>query len=48
MTVSEAFGDVASLIAQLAPEKIIALKASKQMSEQVDRLVNRKKKGCLR
>ena len=47
MTVSEAFGDVASLIAQMAPEKIVALKASKQMSEQVERLVSRKKEGVL-
>ena len=47
MSVSEAFGDVASLIAQMAPEKIIKLKASKSMSERVENLVYLKKEGII-
>lgn len=43
MNVSEAFGEVAGLIAQMAPEKVIALKASPQLSERVEDLVQRKK-----
>ncbi|MCY7351821.1 MAG: hypothetical protein LH606_14345 [Cytophagaceae bacterium] len=45
MSVAEAFGDVASLIAQMAPDKIVTLKASQQMSEEVERLVTLKKEG---
>ncbi|WP_428665630.1 hypothetical protein [Runella sp.] len=47
MSVTEAFGDVASLIAQMNPEKVVALKASKQMSEQVEKLVVLKKEGTI-
>ena len=47
MSVSEAFGDVASIIAQMNPEKIVQLKASKLMSERVENLVFRKKEGTL-
>ncbi len=47
MTVTEAFGDVASIIAQMAHEKIAALKAPKVMSEQVEQLVYRKKQGII-
>lgn len=47
MSITEAFGDVASLIAQMAPEKIVSLKASKQMSEEVERLVMLKKEGTI-
>lgn len=43
MTVSEAFGDTADLIAHMAPEKVLALKASPQISERVEELVQRKK-----
>lgn len=45
MTVSEAFGDVANIIAQMAPDKIVAMKAPKKMSDEVERLVNFKKEG---
>ena len=45
MSVSEAFGEVADLIARMAPEKVIALKASPHMSERVENLVQRKKDG---
>lgn len=47
MSVSEAFGDVASLIAQIAPEKIVKLKASNVMSERVENLIFRKKNGTI-
>lgn len=47
MSVSEAFGDVASLIAQMDPEKIVKLKASNVMSERVENLVFRKKNGTI-
>lgn len=43
MTVSEAFGDTADLIAHMDPEKVMALKASTQISERVEELVERKK-----
>jgi GTP-dependent phosphoenolpyruvate carboxykinase len=47
MSVTEAFGDVAGMIAQMNPEKVVALKASKQMSEQVEKLVMLKKEGVI-
>ncbi len=47
MTVSEAFGDVADVLAQLSPEKIIGLKASTKMSERVELLTNLKKDGSI-
>lgn len=47
MTVSEAFGDVANVIAQMAPDKIVSLKASKQMSDEVERLIVLKKEGII-
>ncbi len=47
MSISEAFGDVASLIAQMAPEKIIALKASNIMSARVEDLIYLKKEGII-
>ncbi len=45
MTVNEAFGDVANLVAQMAPDKIVGLKAPKKMSDEVERLINFKKEG---
>ncbi len=39
MTITEAFGDVAGGLAQLAPEKIINLQAPASMSERVEELV---------
>lgn len=43
MTVTEAFGDVADIIAHMDPTKIINLKASQQMSERIEMLINKKK-----
>ena len=45
MSVVEAFGDIASIIAQMAPEKVVHLKAPAQLSEEVERLVKLKKNG---
>ena len=47
MSVAEAFGDVASSFAQMAPDKIIAMKAPRFMSERVEQLVLRKKDGSI-
>lgn len=47
MNIVEAFGDVAELLAQMAPAKIIKLKSSKKMSEEVERLVHLKKSGTI-
>jgi hypothetical protein len=47
MTVTEAFGDVADIIARMDPTKIVGLKASKQMSDRVEYLVNRKKDSTI-
>lgn len=47
MNVAETFGDVASMLAQRAPEKIVTLKAPKKMSAEVERLVTLKKDGLI-
>ncbi len=45
MTVTEVFDDVAGLLAQMDPAKIVALKAPKMMSKRVEILVAKKKEG---
>lgn len=47
MSITEAFSDVADLIAQMAPDKVIKLKASKLMSDRVEKLVRQKKEGTI-
>jgi hypothetical protein len=47
MTVTEAFGDIADIVAQLNPTQIVAMKASNKMSERVEELVNKKKEGLI-
>ncbi len=47
MTISEAFGDVAEILAGLAPERVIEIKAPAHISERVENLVNRKKDGII-
>ena len=42
MTITEAFGDIADIIAQMNPDKIVGLKASKPMSDRVEYLVYKK------
>ena len=45
MTIIEAFGDIADIIAQINPDKISTLKAPKSMSDRVEQLVFKKKEG---
>ena len=45
MTVTEVFDDVAGLLAQIDPAKIVALKAPKMMAKRVEDLVDKKKNG---
>lgn len=47
MSVTEAFGDVANIVAQMAPEKIAALKAPKSMSDRVEYLIHLKKNSII-
>ena len=47
MSVAEAFGSVATDLAQLAPEKIIGLQAPASMSMRVEELINRRKQDGL-
>jgi hypothetical protein len=47
MSVAEAFGDVALDLARIAPEKIINLKASPQLSARLNSLIVRKKDDSL-
>lgn len=43
MSVAEAFGDFAEVLAAMAPDKIITLRAPATMSERVEVLVQKKK-----
>lgn len=43
MSVAEAFGDFAEVLAAMAPGKIIELRAPAAMSERVEELVQKKK-----
>jgi hypothetical protein len=45
MTMTEAFGSVADVLAALAPEKIVGLKAPTPMSKRVNALIHLKKEG---
>jgi hypothetical protein len=47
MTINEAFGDVAEVLAGLAPERIVDIKAPIHISKRVELLVNRKKDGII-
>jgi len=47
MTVSEAFGDVAEILARLNPAQILKLRASTGMAERVEELVEKKKENGL-
>ncbi len=47
MTITEAFGDVADIIAQMNPEMIIGLKAPQSMSDRVEDLIYKKKDGLI-
>ncbi len=47
MTVNQAFGDIAEVLAGLAPERVVEIKASADISQRVEVLVNRKKDGMI-
>ncbi len=47
MIISEVFGDIAEVIAQMNPQQIINLKAPKGISERVEELISRKKDGII-
>jgi hypothetical protein len=43
MTVTQAFDDIAAMLAQLDPAKVVTLHATKEVSTRVELLVNKKK-----
>lgn len=43
MSVAEAFGDIADVIAKLAPTKIVELRPSSSMQKRVEELIQKKK-----
>lgn len=47
MVMTEVFGDVADILANLNPAKIIDLKASPKMNTRVSDLVEKKKQGII-
>jgi hypothetical protein len=47
MTINEAFGDIAEVLAGLAPERVVDIKAPAPISKRVELLVNRKKDGII-
>ncbi len=47
MTVNKAFGDIAEILANMDPERILSIRASDEMAERVEYLVNKKKSGEL-
>lgn len=47
MTVAEAFGDVADILANMAPSKIVEMRPSKAMTDRVEELVDKKKEGAI-
>ncbi len=47
MTVVEAFGDIAGILARMDPVRILELHAPAEMAESVELLVNKKKEGTI-
>lgn len=47
MSVVEAFDDIADLLAQMDPAKIVQLRPSRRMAERVEELVYKKKDGAI-
>lgn len=45
MTVTQAFDDIAEILARLDPQKIAELHAAPELSSRVEELVNKKKRG---
>ncbi|MDX2280115.1 MAG: hypothetical protein NW218_11030 [Saprospiraceae bacterium] len=47
MTVTQAFDDIAEILAQLDPQKIAELHAAPELSSRVEELVNKKKEALI-
>ena len=47
MTIYSAYDEIAELLAQLAPDKILALKASSEMQARLEILIEKSKSGQL-
>lgn len=47
MTITQAFDNVADMLARLDPEKVLALYAPPEVSERVEELVSKKKEGMI-
>jgi len=47
MTIYSVYDEIAELLAQLAPSKILALKASTEMQERLEFLIEQSKEGQL-
>ena len=47
MTIYSVYDEIAELLAQLAPAKILALKASSEMQERLELLIEKSKEGLL-
>ena len=47
MTVVEAFGELADILARMDPPKIVQLRAPKEMAAKVEELVSKKKEGII-
>lgn len=45
MTVAEAFGDIAEILAEMAPSKIVEIRPSREMVDRVEFLIQKKKEG---
>lgn len=47
MTVIEAYEDIAEVLAELGPEKVVQLKATQQMADRVEWLLSKKRMSPL-
>jgi hypothetical protein len=47
MTIYTAYDEIASLLAQLAPAKVLAFQASKEMQDRLEFLIEKSKDGAL-
>ncbi len=47
MSVVEAFGNVADILAEMAPSKIVEMQSSKAMSKRVEDLASKKRAGTI-
>ena len=45
MTVAQAFGDIADILANMAPAKIVEMRPSQSMVDRVEELIHKKKEA---